>query len=156
MKSPWCIVAASSGVCGGAGVGSGCGSPFGAKGATETATCIVVEAALLIEAGWADLVDEIWLVTTDDASAFERLMVRNPDLSEEEALGRLAAQAQQTSRRREQCHVEIENRAGVGALEHKVQAAVTEILTARRPTNFPSLKPLCSSQPSSHSRPSLL
>ena len=37
---------------------------------------VVVEAALLIDAGWADLCDEIWVVRLDESEATERLMRR--------------------------------------------------------------------------------
>jgi len=52
---------------------------------------IVLEAALLIEAGWDDLCDEIWATETDDDIAIRRLMKRNK-LSKEEAVRRMNSQ----------------------------------------------------------------
>lgn len=52
---------------------------------------IVVEAALLLEAGWDDLVDEIWVSYVSPDVARQRLMIRN-QLSEEEAQKRIVAQ----------------------------------------------------------------
>ncbi len=50
----------------------------------------VIEATLLIEAGWRDMVDELWLVTAPAETSIKRLKARG--LSESEALARLAAQ----------------------------------------------------------------
>jgi dephospho-CoA kinase len=51
----------------------------------------VVEAAVLIEANWLDLVDEVWVVQVPEAVAKQRLMARN-GFSEEEANQRLSSQ----------------------------------------------------------------
>ena len=50
----------------------------------------VIEAILLVEAGWMDMVDELWLVTASQSLTLERLKIRR--LSESEALRRLASQ----------------------------------------------------------------
>jgi dephospho-CoA kinase len=50
----------------------------------------IVEAILLVEAGWMDMVDELWLVTASQEITLQRLKERG--LSESEALARLAAQ----------------------------------------------------------------
>ncbi|MGB1598196.1 MAG: dephospho-CoA kinase, partial [Promethearchaeia archaeon] len=44
----------------------------------------VMEAAVLLEAGWHDIVDEVWVVVVPEAEAKRRLMARNA-LSEEDA-----------------------------------------------------------------------
>jgi dephospho-CoA kinase len=51
----------------------------------------VLEAALLIEASWADLTDEVWITLAPSAVAAERLMQRS-GLSREEAEARIASQ----------------------------------------------------------------
>ncbi len=51
----------------------------------------VLEAALLIEAGWIDLVDEVWLTLLRPPVASQRLMDRS-GLSREEAEKRIASQ----------------------------------------------------------------
>ena len=51
----------------------------------------VLEAALLIEAGWVDLADEVWLTLVRPAEAAQRLMARS-GLSREEAEARIASQ----------------------------------------------------------------
>ena len=40
-------------------------------------TAVVLEAAVLIEAGWQSLVDEIWVTTVDPSTAIERASVRD-------------------------------------------------------------------------------
>ena len=51
----------------------------------------VLEAAVLLEAGWEDLVDEIWVVVVEEAAAISRLAVRN-GLDEEAARARINSQ----------------------------------------------------------------
>ncbi len=52
---------------------------------------VVVEAALLVEAGWTTLVDEVWLTTIPENIALERLMSRD-NISREKALARICSQ----------------------------------------------------------------
>lgn len=52
---------------------------------------VVLEAAVMIEAKWYDLVDEVWVVYVDEAIAIDRLMKRN-NLSEEQARQRISSQ----------------------------------------------------------------
>jgi dephospho-CoA kinase len=51
---------------------------------------VVMEAAILIEAGWAPLADEVWLALAPADVTFQRLKQRG--LPESEALARIAAQ----------------------------------------------------------------
>lgn len=55
---------------------------------------VVVDAALLIEAGWYDMVDEVWLVVADREAQIERLMKRN-GLTRQQALNRINSQMAQ-------------------------------------------------------------
>jgi dephospho-CoA kinase len=52
---------------------------------------VVLEAALLIEAGWTDLADEVWVALTPPDVAVQRLKERG-GLSEDEARARIQAQ----------------------------------------------------------------
>lgn len=52
---------------------------------------VVLEAAVMVEAGWQDLVDELWVVQADVDTAVQRLMQRN-GLTEELARQRISAQ----------------------------------------------------------------
>ena len=52
---------------------------------------VVVEAAVLIEAGWQDLFDQIWVLSSDVETVISRLNARN-GLSREESLKRIDSQ----------------------------------------------------------------
>ena len=56
----------------------------------------VVEAALLIEAGWTPLADEVWVVASDEGTVIERLRSRNMDESSVRA--RIESQMPQSDR----------------------------------------------------------
>ena len=57
----------------------------------QGAKVIVVEATLLIEAGWTDLVDKVWLVVTPEDVAIQRL-TQHKGISKAQILARLKAQ----------------------------------------------------------------
>ncbi len=59
--------------------------------ASEGTEVAILEAAVMIEAGWQDLVDEVWVVTVPPETARERLMERN-GLSAEDADKRINSQ----------------------------------------------------------------
>jgi phosphopantetheine adenylyltransferase/dephospho-CoA kinase len=69
---------------------------LGRLGSNGTRLC-VVEAAVLLEAGWDDVVDEVWAVTVPEATAVARLVARN-GLSEEAALQRIRSQMRNEDR----------------------------------------------------------
>ncbi|MPZ98450.1 MAG: dephospho-CoA kinase [Dehalococcoidia bacterium] len=80
---------------------------------------IVLEAAVLLEAGWEDLVDEVWVVTTKVATAVERLRTRN-GLSEDAAMARISSQMS-NKERSDRADVKIENSGSVDDLQRRVQ-----------------------------------
>ena len=80
----------------------------------------VVEAPLLIEAGWLDLVDQVWLVRSPPAAVRERLRARG--LSEQEIDRRLQAATDPESAARVAAVV-IENDGGLAQLEQRVEWA---------------------------------
>jgi dephospho-CoA kinase len=57
---------------------------------------IIVEAALLLETDWHDMLDELWVVQASPSVAVKRLM-ENRGLSEEDALVRIRAQQKRRS-----------------------------------------------------------
>lgn len=79
---------------------------------------IVLEAAVLLEAGWEDLVDEIWVVTVKIATAAERLIARN-GLNEEQAMARISSQMS-TKERLEHADVKIDNSESLDDLKRRV------------------------------------
>jgi dephospho-CoA kinase len=91
-----------------------------ALGAQGTAVAIL-EAAVLIEADWLDLVDEVWLVVASPETARKRLMERN-GLSPDQAEARLRAQLT-NEKRRPYGDVVIENDGTLEELERAVDGA---------------------------------
>ncbi len=60
-------------------------------GASDPDRVIVLEAAVLLEARWDDLADEVWVVVVDQSVAIERLVERN-GMSREDAMARIRSQ----------------------------------------------------------------
>ena len=89
---------------------------------------IVVEAAVLIEANWVSLVDEVWLVTAAKQAVVDRLKVQRR-ISAEEIDKRIAAQLNDTERRRF-ADVVIENTGSIDDLTTRVAAAWQHSTTA--------------------------
>ena len=75
---------------------------------------VVVEAALLFEAGWDSLVEEVWTTDSPEQAVIERLKVRN-GMSEEEARKRMSSQMGRTERLNRSDYV-IENSGDMVAL----------------------------------------
>lgn len=82
---------------------------------------VVLEAAVLIEAGWQDLCDEVWVVNTTIRNAVERLQVRN-GLSEDAALARINSQMS-ARERAEHADVKIDNNGTEEQLYARVERA---------------------------------
>ncbi len=93
-----------------------------AAGGSEVA---VVEAAVLIEADWLPLVDEVWLVTASPETSRRRLMERN-GLTAEQAESRLRAQLP-NEKRRSYADVEIENDGSLDELRTAVDEAWSKL-----------------------------
>ena len=85
----------------------------------------VVEAPLLIEAGWRDMVDEVWVVRAPVDVARERLMTRR-GLSAADADARIASR--NLDRALAAADVIIDNEGGFEELEAKVEAAWRAVL----------------------------
>ena len=83
--------------------------PTVAEKADKKKPIIVVEAAVLLDAGWHDsFLDAVWVVVVPENVAVQRLM-QNRDLSREEALKRIHAQA---------------SRRGIGNIDEEVRKKV--------------------------------
>lgn len=80
---------------------------------------IVLEAAVLFEAGWEDLCDEVWAVTTKVATAVERLRERN-GLSEAQAMARIDSQMSNRERQ-ERSDVRIDNSDDLEKFERRIE-----------------------------------
>jgi dephospho-CoA kinase len=84
----------------------------------------VVEAPLLLEAGWRDLVDQVWLVRSPDESVRQRL--RGRGLSDEEAERRLKA-VTNLEALAEIADLIIENDGDLSQLAQRVEAALRSL-----------------------------
>jgi dephospho-CoA kinase len=82
---------------------------------------IVVEAAVLIEADWLPLVDEVWLVIASKQAVIERLG-RQRSLAAEDVGKRIAAQLSDAERR-QFADVVIENTGSIDDLDAQVRDA---------------------------------
>jgi phosphopantetheine adenylyltransferase/dephospho-CoA kinase len=82
---------------------------------------VVLEAAVLFEANWEDLVDEIWVVVVAPDLAVERLATRN-GLDEAAARARLASQLA-NEERTARADVVIENNGSLEQLEGRLKQA---------------------------------
>ena len=88
---------------------------------------VVLEAAVLIEADWLDLADEVWLVLTSPETARKRLIERN-GLSPEQADARIGAQLT-NDQRRPYAQVVIENDGALDDLRAAVDKAWSTLQT---------------------------
>ena len=86
---------------------------------------VVLEAAVLIEADWLDIVDEVWLVLTSPEVARQRLIERN-GLTAEQADARIAAQLT-NEQRRSHAQVIIENNGPLKQLHRAVNDAWSKL-----------------------------
>ena len=86
---------------------------------------IVVEAAILIEANWLPLADEVWLIVTNKNAVIERV-VSQRGLSARDTEARIASQLSDAERRKYATLV-IENDGSLEDLKIKVQQAWNRI-----------------------------
>ncbi len=84
---------------------------------------IVVEAAVLIEANWLGLVDEVWLVTADREAVVDRLG-KQRKLAPDEVAMRIGAQLGDIERQ-QYAHVIIRNTGSIAELRAQVRALWT-------------------------------
>src|SRR5262245_16056192 len=89
--------------------------------AEDAARPIVIEAAVLVEAGWRGLVDRLWIVTAPTETAIARVMASR-GLARPEVERRIAAQLPEAERRRV-ADVVIENDGSPVQLRARVEAA---------------------------------
>ena len=80
---------------------------------------VVIEAAVLLEAGWDSLVDEVWVTTATEESVVQRISQRN-NLPEEEIRKRINSQLKNEERVR-RATVVIKNSDGLKELRQRVR-----------------------------------
>lgn len=81
---------------------------------------VVVEAALLFEAGWDSLVNEVWVTDAPEAIVVSRLKARN-GLDQAEALKRVRSQMSRTERM-ERASVVVDNSTDLTTLERTLRS----------------------------------
>ena len=91
----------------------------------QGATAVVLDAAILIEAGWDSLVDEVWVVAAPEEMVVQRIGQRN-GLPAEQVRQRIRAQITSEERARHAAVV-IDNNKGLDELS----AQVREVWTGR-------------------------
>ena len=87
--------------------------------ALNSQAIVVLEAAVLFEAGWEDAVDEIWAVLIEPSLAIERAMARD-GVDAQAVRKRLDAQLS-NDERRARAHVCIDNSADEAALNTQLE-----------------------------------
>ena len=80
---------------------------------------VVLEAPLLLEAGWTSLVDEVWVTVAPEAAVLKRLGERT-GLSEQESVKRIRSQLS-TEERVKHADVVIDTDCDLGELKAKVE-----------------------------------
>jgi len=80
---------------------------------------VVVEAAILLEAGWEPIFDEIWVVTTSSEETIARLESRN-GLSREDAQQRIDSQMS-SEERISYADIVLENNGTIDKLKERVE-----------------------------------
>lgn len=85
---------------------------------SEGSEVVVVEAALLFEAGWDSLVQEVWVTDASEEAVILRLEQRN-GMSEEEARKRLSSQMSRSERLERADHV-IDNSGDLAKMKRAI------------------------------------
>ena len=89
------------------------------KGFSENgAKVVVLEAAILIEADWLSLVDEVWAIEVPESVAVERIKIRS-GLEEDDIRKRLRSQLTNEDRSKKADQV-IDNSGGIDELRRKI------------------------------------
>jgi phosphopantetheine adenylyltransferase/dephospho-CoA kinase len=96
--------------------------------ASDPSAVVVLEAAVLLEAGWESLADEIWVVVVDRATAVQRGVARG-GLTPKQVEARIDAQLS-NDERRSRAHVVLDNSGDEGALARQLDMHWPRVATA--------------------------
>lgn len=91
---------------------------------------VVVEAALLLEAGWTSLVDEVWVTASPESQVVQRLQSRH-NLNEEAIRARIRSQMPQAERL-QRADVVVDNGGGLAELRGRVRQLWNSRVPARK------------------------
>jgi len=81
---------------------------------------VVLDAAVLIEAGWTDAADQVWVVTAPEAQVIQRIQTRN-NITEEQVRARMGSQMS-TEERVKHADVVVDNDGNLDDLRRKVES----------------------------------
>ncbi len=98
--------------------------------AAEPSAVVVLEAAVLFEAGWEPLVDEIWVAVVERATAVQRATARG-GLNAAQVEARIDAQLTNTERR-QRAQIVLDNAGDEAALVRQLDAQWARIAQAAR------------------------
>jgi phosphopantetheine adenylyltransferase/dephospho-CoA kinase len=98
--------------------------------AQDPRAVVVLEAAVLLEAGWETLVDEVWVVVVERATAVRRAVARG-GLTAEQVEARIDAQLG-NAERKERAHVVLDNSGDEAALARQIDAHWPRLCEAAR------------------------
>lgn len=90
---------------------------------------VVLEAAVMLEAGWEPMVDEVWVVVVDPDTAVARATAR--DGVEEDAVRKRIASQLSNDERRAKADLVIDNSGDEAALMAQLDAAWDRVLNAK-------------------------
>ena len=90
---------------------------------------VVLEATLLVEAKWTDLVDQVWVTITPGDTVIDRL-VSQKGFTEEQAKARIKSQTP-ISERAKHADVVLENNSDIDTLRKKVEGLWRELQSTR-------------------------
>tara|TARA_B100001971_G_C18080148_1_gene477829 strand:+ start:304 stop:891 length:588 start_codon:yes stop_codon:yes gene_type:complete len=85
----------------------------------QQASVVILEAPLLVEAGWTELVDEVWVTTASETTVLERLK-QQLGLSQKESLARIRSQLPARERAKH-ADVVLNTELGLDELRTKVK-----------------------------------
>jgi phosphopantetheine adenylyltransferase/dephospho-CoA kinase len=98
--------------------------------AAEPQAVVVLEAAVLFEAGWEPLVDEIWVAVVERATAVQRAVARG-GLTAAQVEARIDAQLANDERKK-RAHVVLDNAGDEAALVRQLDAQWARVARAAR------------------------
>ncbi len=87
--------------------------------AAQGVKAAVLEAAVLIEAKWMDIVDQVWVVTADEDVCVQRVQARN-NVPPDAVRSRIRAQMS-AAERVKHAHVVVENNGDLAQLRQRVE-----------------------------------
>ena len=95
----------------------------------EGTQVVILDAAVLIEAEWVDLTDEVWVSTAPEADVIRRLQARN-NLTEEQVRARMSSQMP-TEEKMKHADVIVDNDGDLEDLRRKVEALWEDRLVSK-------------------------